>query len=191
VKIWVVKAFGVDFEVAPVIRRIAAIGGAAVPACSGVSKTGIGNFQRSPYVWLIKFAEPNMEPRMVRPPEKELTQRELEVMHVFWRSGELVATAARDKLAVAGLDRAYVTVANLVRLLVEKGFLELTNDERPFRYRAVRTFDEVSGNLVGDMLKRVFGGSREQLLVKVLDSRKKLSSKERELLEQILKEQNE
>jgi len=128
---------------------------------------------------------------MVRPPAKELTQRELEVMHVFWRSGELAATVARDELAAAGLDRAYVTVANLVRLLVDKGFLELTNDERPFRYRAVRTFDEVSGNLVGDMLKRVFGGSREQLLVKVLDSRKKLSAKERELLEQILKEQNE
>lgn len=128
---------------------------------------------------------------MVRPPAKELTQRELEVMHVFWRSGELAATAARDELAVAGLDRAYVTVANLVRLLVDKGFLELTNEERPFRYRAVRTFDEVSGNLVGDMLKRVFGGSREQLLVKVLDSRKKLSAKERELLQQILKEQNE
>ena len=128
---------------------------------------------------------------MVRPPEKELTQRELEVMHVFWRSGELAATEARDELAAAGVDRAYVTVANLVRLLVDKGFLESTNEERPFRYRTARTFDEVSSNLVGDLLKRVFRGSREQLLVKVLDSRKKLSAKERELLEQILKEQNE
>ncbi len=128
---------------------------------------------------------------MVRPPAKELTLRELEVMHVFWKAGELAATEARDKLAAVGVDRAYVTVANLVRLLVDKGFLESANDERPFRYRPVRTFDEVSGNLVGDLLKRVFRGSREQLLVKVLDSRKKLSAKERALLEQILKEQNE
>ncbi len=128
---------------------------------------------------------------MGRPPERELTQRELELMHLFWKAGDLTASAARDALASLGVDRAYVTVANLVRLLVEKGFLESVNDERPFRYRPVRTFDEVSGNLVGDLLKRVFGGSREQLLVKVLDSRKKLTTKERELLEQILKERSE
>ena len=128
---------------------------------------------------------------MVRPPAKELTQRELEVMHVFWKSGELAATEARESLAAAGVDRAYVTVANLVRILVDKGFLEPVNDQRPFRYRPVRTFDEVSGNLVGDLLKRVFRGSREELLVKVLDSRKKLTAKERELLQQILEEQNQ
>ena len=75
---------------------------------------------------------------MVRPTAKELTERELEVMHVFWRQGELSASEAREHLAGQGIDRAYVTVANLVRLLVEKGFLEATNDERPFRYRSVR-----------------------------------------------------
>jgi len=127
---------------------------------------------------------------MVRPRDKELTQRELEVMHVFWKADELSAIEARDGLAAAGMDRAYVTVANLVRLLVEKGFLESVNNERPFRYRPVRTFDEVSGNLVGDLLNRVFRGSREELLVKVLDSRKKLSIKERSLLRQILEEQD-
>ena len=65
---------------------------------------------------------------MVRPTAKELTVRELEVMHVFWRHGELSASEAREHLAGQGIDRAYVTVANLVRLLVEKGFLEATND---------------------------------------------------------------
>ena len=73
---------------------------------------------------------------MVRPAAKELTERELEVMHVFWKRGELSASEARDHLAEQGIDRAYVTVANLVRLLVEKGFLEQTNDDRPFQYRA-------------------------------------------------------
>lgn len=128
---------------------------------------------------------------MVRPRAKELTQRELEVMHVFWGAGELAANEARDELATAGVDRAYVTVANLVRILVDKGFLEMANDQRPFRYRPVRTFDEVSGNLVGDLLTRVFHGSREELLVKVLNRRKKLSTKERELLQQILQEQDQ
>jgi predicted transcriptional regulator len=126
---------------------------------------------------------------MARPKTKELTERELEVMHVYWKHGELSAVEARDELASAGMDRAYVTVANLTRILVEKGFLEPTNDQRPFRYRPVRSFDEVSHSFVGDLLKRVFLGSREQLLVNVLTQRRRLSAKERALLEQILKEQ--
>jgi BlaI family penicillinase repressor len=125
---------------------------------------------------------------MARPPAKELTDRELQVMQVFWQHGEATATAARDQLAAAGLDLAYVTVANLTRILLEKGFLELTNEERPYGYRATKTFDEVSHNLVGDLLRRVFQGSREQLLLNVL-KRRRLTAKERALLREILEEQ--
>jgi len=125
---------------------------------------------------------------MVRPAAKELTERELEVMHVFWKRGELTASAARDHLAGQGIDRAYVTVANLVRLLVEKGYLQQTNDERPFLYRPVRAFPEVSRSLVRELLDRVFHGSREELLVQVL-GQKKLTTKERAVLLQILEEQ--
>jgi len=126
---------------------------------------------------------------MARPAASELTQRELEVMHVFWRHGQLSATEARDHLAAQGIDRAYVTVANLVRILVEKGFLEQTNRERPFQYRPVRDFQEVSRNLVKDLVQRVFHGSREELLVQVL-GQKKLTAKERAAIEQILTEQD-
>jgi BlaI family penicillinase repressor len=125
---------------------------------------------------------------MARPAAKELTQRELEVMHVFWKHGDLTAIEARDHLAAQGLDRAYVTVANLVRILVEKGFLKQTNDERPFQYRPVQAFQDVSRKLVRDLMQRVFLGSREELLVQVLGN-KKLTPKERTVLEQILKEQ--
>ena len=61
---------------------------------------------------------------MARPAAKDLTERELEVMHVFWKHGEATAAEARDRLAAAGLDRTYPTIANLVRILLEKGFLD-------------------------------------------------------------------
>ena len=124
---------------------------------------------------------------MARPRAKELTERELEVMHVFWDQGESTISDIRDELAHTGRDLAYTTVATLVRILSEKGFLEQTNDERPFRYQPLRSFDEVSGSLLGDLVQKVFGGSREELLVKLLDQ-KKLSAKERAILEGILKE---
>ena len=111
-------------------------------------------------------------------------------MQVFWRHGEATASEARDRLAAAGLDLAYVTVANLIRIVLEKGFLEQTNDERPFTYRAARSFDEVSQSLVGDLVRRVFQGSREQLLLNVL-KRRRLTAKERALLREILEEQEQ
>jgi predicted transcriptional regulator len=123
---------------------------------------------------------------MPRPKAKELTERELEIMHVFWTEGELPAADVRNRLAAEGRDLAYTTVATLVRILLEKGFIEQTNDERPFRYKPVRSFAEVSRNLVRDLVDRVFGGSREQLLVHLVED-KRLTKKERELLEQVLK----
>ncbi|HEV8059574.1 MAG TPA: BlaI/MecI/CopY family transcriptional regulator [Gemmataceae bacterium] len=125
---------------------------------------------------------------MARPRAKELTERELEIMRVFWRQGELTPTEVRDELARTGLDRAYTTIATLVRILTDKGFLEQTSAaERPFRYRPIRSYEEVSGRLLGDLVERVFGGSREQLLLRLLDQHK-LTAKERTLLEEILKE---
>ncbi|MEX0728834.1 MAG: BlaI/MecI/CopY family transcriptional regulator [Planctomycetaceae bacterium] len=126
---------------------------------------------------------------MARPRSSELTERELEVMHVFWNRGERTIADARDALAGEGRDLAYTTVATLVRILAEKGFLKQMNDERPLRFRAIRTFEDVSGNLLSDLLRRVFGGSREQLLVRLMEQRK-LNAKEKAVLKKILEERN-
>ncbi len=124
---------------------------------------------------------------MARPPAPDLTERELEVMHVFWTDGPATATTARDRLVTTGLDRSYATIANLIRVLVAKQFLRPVNAERPFVYEAVRTFEDVSRRLLGDLLRRVFRGSRSELLCRLTDERQ-LSPDERATLEQILKE---
>lgn len=124
---------------------------------------------------------------MGRPPAEELTERELEVMHAFWSGGPATAAMMRDRLAESGLDRTYATIANLIRSLVEKGFLRPTNADRPFTYQVVRSFEDVSGRLLTDLVKRVFRGSRADLLCR-LTAERKLSAEERAILEQILPE---
>lgn len=125
---------------------------------------------------------------MARPPAKELTERELEVMHAFWHYGQATANEVRDELEKRGTNLAYVTVANLVRTLVEKGFLAQINLEKPYCFRAIRSFDEVSRSLVGDLVDRLFGGSHEQLLVNLL-GRKRLTPHERNRLQELLREE--
>ena len=125
---------------------------------------------------------------MVGVKAKELTERELEVMHALWDRGEGTIADLRADLEASGRELAYTTVATLVKILHEKRFIEQTNDERPFRFRPVRSFDDVSKNIVGDLVDRVFGGAREQLLMRLFDQGK-LTDNERQVLEQILGEQ--
>ena len=44
---------------------------------------------------------------MGRPAAKDLTERELEVMHVFWSRGELTAAEARNLLEFFLLEKAF------------------------------------------------------------------------------------
>jgi BlaI family transcriptional regulator, penicillinase repressor len=126
---------------------------------------------------------------MARPRARDLTERELEVMHAFWdEEGEVTAAEIRDRLAASGLDRTYTTIATLVRNLHEKGFLAQVNVTRPFRYRVARTFEEISERFVGDLIDRVFRGSREQLFVRLF-RHKKLTAQERAFLSEVLKEE--
>ena len=124
---------------------------------------------------------------MARPRARELTERELEVMHVFWARGESTVAEVRDDLATDGRDLAYTTVATLVRILADKGFLEQTNDERPFSYKPIRSFDDVSGRLLTDMVRRVFGGSREKLLVRLIEE-EEMTPAERKKLQALIQE---
>jgi BlaI family penicillinase repressor len=124
---------------------------------------------------------------MARPRARELTQRELEVMRVFWERGESTVADARETLQGLGRELAYTTVATLVKILHEKGFLEQTNDERPFRFRPSRSREDVSRSLLGEFVDQLFGGSRELLLMRLFED-SKLTAKERSALEQILRE---
>jgi BlaI family penicillinase repressor len=123
---------------------------------------------------------------MARPAARELTDRELQIMHHYWRHGPATAQEVRDRLAADdGLDLAYTTVATLVRILADKGFLEAVNDQRPFRYQATQPYEQVSSRLLEDLVDKVFHGSRQALLVRLLGDTP-LPAKERAALQKIL-----
>ena len=66
---------------------------------------------------------------MARPAAKDLTDRELEIMHQFWKFREATVADVRDGLADQGTELAQTTVGTLVRILHEKGFLEQTQTD--------------------------------------------------------------
>lgn len=124
---------------------------------------------------------------MARPKANELTDRELEIMNVFWdqRSPEGTIAEVQERLADSGRELAYTTVATLVRILVEKGFLEQKTDRRPHTFAPVRSRKEVSGRLLRNLTQRVFGGSAEALVMRLMED-EQLSASERKRLQALL-----
>ncbi|QDV26770.1 BlaI/MecI/CopY family transcriptional regulator [Aureliella helgolandensis] len=124
---------------------------------------------------------------MARPKSTELTERELEIMQVFWQQRETTLTIAevQQKLNDEERELAYTTVATLVRILVDKGFLEQTTDRRPHEFSPTRTHEEVSGRLLKDLVQRVFGGSSEALLQRLMEDQE-LTASERKRLEALV-----
>jgi len=108
-------------------------------------------------------------------------------MHVFWAKGQQSAQDARDELENRGRVLTYTTVATLCKILFEKNFFERIGEARPFQFKPAKTFQEVSRHLVFELVERVFQGSREQLLLNVIGS-KKLTKQKRKLLEDLLRE---
>ena len=107
-----------------------------------------------------------------------LTPLELEIMHVLWENGASTVTEVIPKLKA---ELAYTTVQTMLMVLLRKGKVKRTQEGRAFRYRPVVSRERASGSAVEDLVRRMFGGSAEALLMAMVDTRQ-INAKELERL---------
>jgi BlaI family transcriptional regulator, penicillinase repressor len=110
--------------------------------------------------------------------KQTLTPLELEIMQVLWENGASTVTEVIPKLKA---ELAYTTVQTMLMVLLRKGKVKRTQEGRAFRYRPVVSRERASGNAVEDLVRRMFGGSAEALLMAMVDTRQ-ISAKELERL---------
>jgi predicted transcriptional regulator len=110
--------------------------------------------------------------------KQTLTPLELEIMQVLWENGASTVTEVIPKLKAV---LAYTTVQTMLMVLLRKGKVKRTQEGRAFRYRPVVSRERASGNAVEDLVRRMFGGSAEALLMAMVDTRQ-ISAKELERL---------
>jgi len=99
---------------------------------------------------------------------QKLTPLELEIMQVLWNSGASTVADVQPKL---NGELAYTTVQTMLTVLLRKGKVKRTQEGRAFRYRAAVTRERAFGGALSDMVKRMFGGSSEALLMAMVDTR--------------------
>jgi BlaI family transcriptional regulator, penicillinase repressor len=111
--------------------------------------------------------------RLVSMPAKEkikqtLTPLELEIMQVLWENGASTVSEVIPKLKA---ELAYTTVQTMLMVLLRKGKVKRTQEGRAFRYRPVVSRERASGSAVEDLVRRMFDGSPEALLMALVDTR--------------------
>ena len=102
------------------------------------------------------------------PKDQTLTPLELEIMQVLWEQG--ASTAAEVQPRLKG-DLAYTTVQTMLTVLLKKDKVTREAEGRAHRYRAAVSKDRATGGALKDMVKRMFGGSPEALLMALVDTR--------------------
>lgn len=107
---------------------------------------------------------------MARPASRYPTELELQVLQILWQLGESSVMSVRDALAERDRDIARTSVVTTLNVMADKGLLLRRQQGRAYVFSPAVTEDEVSGGMLGDLLDRVFDGSAEALLLKLLDS---------------------
>jgi BlaI family transcriptional regulator, penicillinase repressor len=113
-----------------------------------------------------------------------LTPLELEIMQVLWDAGACTVAEVRPKLKG---ELAYTTVQTMLNVLLRKGKVSRVQEGRAFRYKAAVNRRRASGSAVEDLVRRMFGGSAEALLMAMVDSRQ-IGSEELERVRQRISE---
>ena len=105
---------------------------------------------------------------MARRKTPNLTEGELRLMDVLWKKGQATVGDVAESLP-ADPPLAYTTVLTTLRILETKGYLRHTKKGRAFVYEPVVAREEASRKALRHLVNRFFGGSREQLVINLLD----------------------
>jgi BlaI family transcriptional regulator, penicillinase repressor len=97
-----------------------------------------------------------------------LTPLELEIMQVLWEVGPCTVAEVQPKLKA---ELAYTTVQTMLNVLLRKKKVKRVQEGRAYRYRPTVSRERASGSALSDLVKRMFGGSSEALLMAMVDTR--------------------
>lgn len=105
---------------------------------------------------------------MVRRKTEQLTPLELEIMNVLWEVAPANVQAVQQMLK---RDLAYTTVQTMLNILQRKGKVRRTLKDRAYFYRPAVSRQQVVSKHITDVVDRLFGGSAENLVMSLLETK--------------------
>jgi predicted transcriptional regulator len=102
---------------------------------------------------------------MPRPTSELLTDREAQIMEIVWKRGRATAEEVRAALTDEPHDS---TVRTLLRVLKDKGYVKIAG-RQPAVYEPAVPQADVQQSAARSLLNRFFGGSADELVLRLLE----------------------
>jgi BlaI family transcriptional regulator, penicillinase repressor len=103
--------------------------------------------------------------RSNRPPTALPTAAELDILAVVWKLGKATVREVHDEL---GKDNRYTTTLKTMQLMTDKGLLVRGEQFGSHVYEPGVPQEQTQQQIAGDLLKRAFGGSARNLVLRAL-----------------------
>ncbi len=109
---------------------------------------------------------------MSRPSSIHPTELELQILQILWRRAPLPVAEVRRALASGAAQRqlAHTSVITTLNIMVRKRYLRRTRDGRAYLYQPCVARTDVTGQMLGDMVDRVFDGSATAVMLNLLEN---------------------
>ena len=118
---------------------------------------------------------------------ERLTPLELEIMKVLWETGAANVQTVQQQLE---RELAYTTVQTMLNILHRKGKVKRALKDRAYFYRPAVSRSQVVKQAVNDLVEHLFGGSVENLVMSLVET-KHLTPEKLTRLNKLLKESEE
>ncbi len=108
---------------------------------------------------------------MARSESEHPTELELEILKVLWNESPLLVRDVRARLETeAGRVLAHSTVITMLNIMHRKGYLKRRKDGKSFWFSPKVGRDGVSGQMMSDILSRLFDGSPSAMVLNLLET---------------------
>jgi len=118
--------------------------------------------------------------------ERLLTEVELEMMNVIWKSDQCTIRSVVDQLPKER-RLAYTSVATMMKILEEKGFLTSENQEKTHVFSPVIGKEDYERRTLNHVAEKLFEGSPSSMVMKLIDDAD-LSREELKAIQKTLEE---
>ena len=122
---------------------------------------------------------------MARPPSKQPTDGELEILKILWETGPAglgqIHTALHERRGVA-----ITTVATMLKMMLAKELVQRDDGPRGYLWSAGVSRKAAVSGLLGKLLQHVFDGSARRLVAHLIEEGE-LDDRERDEILEILK----
>ncbi len=108
---------------------------------------------------------------MARKKQTGPTEKEMAILSILWKQG---ASTVREINTIMNHDEntGYTTTLKLMQIMYDKGLLKRDTSSKTHVYFPTNSEEQVQSQVIDHMLNRVFAGSTEKLMMRILSSKK-------------------